>query len=86
MLRIWSRVTMGMGIGMGLFPLLHVWEMFEAKSSVGQSFLGVVFLEIGIATWLIYGILKRDRVIIIANAIGVVVGSIYLVTIRYYSA
>lgn len=85
MIRVWSRVTLVMGIGMGLFPLLHVWEMWRVKSSAGQSFVGVLFLEAGIATWLVYGILKKDRVIVLANGIGVIVGLVYLLTIRYYS-
>ena len=76
---------MVMGALMGLFPLLHVWEMYSVKSSAGQSFIGVMFLEAGIATWLVYGILKRDLVIIVANGIGVVVGFLYLGAIWYYS-
>lgn len=76
---------MVMGAGMGLFPLLHVWEMYSVESSAGQSLVGVAFLEAGIATWLVYGILKNDKVIIVTNAIGVAVGFLYLLTIRYYS-
>jgi len=85
MLRIWSSITIVMGSLMGLSPLLHVWQMYSAQSSKGQSFAGVVFLEFGIATWLIYGLMKRDRVLIVSNGIGVVVGLVYLLTIRYYS-
>jgi uncharacterized protein with PQ loop repeat len=85
MLKIWSKVTMVMGTGMGLFPLLHVWEMHSVKSSAGQSFVAVLFLELGIATWLVYGILKQDGVIIVANSIGLIVGLVYLCAIRYYS-
>ena len=85
MLNIWSKVTIVVGIGMGLLPLFHVWEMHSVRSSVGQSFLGALFLEFGIATWLVYGILKRDVVIIIANGIGIVAGLIYLLTIGHYS-
>lgn len=84
-IRIWSRVTLVMGIGMGLFPLLHVWEMYSVESSAGQSIWAVLFLELGIATWLVYGILKRDFVIVLANGIGVVVGLFYLFTVGYYS-
>jgi len=86
MIRLWTPLTMVMGSLMGIFPLLHVWEMYQAKSSAGQSFLGVLFLELGIATWLIYGILKRDRVIILANGIGVGVGLVYLLVIRFYAS
>ena len=86
MLRIWSWITIVMGSLMGLSPLLHVWQMYSVQSSKGQSFPGVVFLEFGIATWLIYGLMKRDRVLILSNGIGVVVGLVYLLTIRYYSA
>jgi uncharacterized protein with PQ loop repeat len=75
-----------MGVLMGLSPLLHVWQMYNVQSSKGQSFAGVVFLEFGIATWLIYGLMKQDRVLIVSNGIGVVVGLVYLLTIRYYSS
>ena len=85
-LRLWTPVTMVMGSLMGVLPLLHVWEMYNAKSSAGQSFLGVLFLELGIATWLVYGILKRDRVIVIANGIGVSLGLVYLFTVQYYAS
>jgi uncharacterized protein with PQ loop repeat len=86
MVRIWSKVTMVMGVMMGLFPLLHVHEMYRSQSSIGQSFVGVIFWELGIATWLIYGILKKDRVIVIANWIAVSVGLLYLLAIRYYAS
>ena len=85
-LRLWTPVTMVMGSLMGVLPLLHVWEMYNAKSSAGQSFLGVLFLELGIATWLVYGILKRDWVIVIANGIGVSLGLVYLFTVQYYAS
>ncbi len=75
-----------MGCLMGLSPLLHVWQMYSVQSSKGQSFAGVVFLEFGIATWLIYGLMKRDLVLIVSNGIGVLVGLVYLLTIRYYSS
>ncbi len=75
-----------MGVLMGLSPLLHVWQMYSVQSSKGQSFAGVVFLEFGIATWLIYGLMKRDRVLMLSNGIGVVVGLVCLLTIRYYSS
>ena len=31
----------------------------SVQSSKGQSFAGVVFLEFGIATWLIYGLMSE---------------------------
>jgi uncharacterized protein with PQ loop repeat len=86
MLQIWSWITIVMGVLMGLSPLLHVWQMYSVQSSKGQSFAGVVFLEFGIATWLIYGLMKQDRVLIVSNGIGVIVGLVYLLTIRYYSS
>ena len=74
MLNVWSKVTIIVGIGMGLLPLFHVWEMHSVRSSAGQSFWGALFLECGIATWLVYGILKRDSVIVVTNGIGIVAG------------
>ena len=89
MISIWSKVTMVMGVLMGLFPLLHVYEMHRCHSSVGQSFVGVIFWELGIATWLVYGILKKDRVIVIANSIAVKRGDLacpFFLAIRYYAS
>ena len=74
-----------MGCLMGLSPLFHVWQMHSVQSSKGQSFAGVAFMEFGIATWLIYGLMKGDRVLIVSNGIGVVAGFVYLAAIRYYS-
>jgi len=74
-----------MGSLMWLSPLLHVWQMYSVQSSKGQSFPGVVFLEFGTVTWLIYGLMKRDRVLIVSNGIGVVVGLVYLLTVGYYA-
>ncbi len=59
MFNVWSKVTIVVGIGMGLLPLFHVWEMHSVQSSVGQSFWGAVFLEFGIVTWFIYGLQKE---------------------------
>lgn len=83
--KIWTTLTMVIGILMGLFPLLHVWEMHRVESSQGQSFPAVVFWEIGIVIWLIYGLLKNDKVIFVSNCIGVCAGLLYLATIIKYS-
>ncbi len=80
-----SKVTIVVGIGMGLLPLFHVLEMHSVRSSAGQSFRGALFLEFGIATWLVYGSLKKDPVIVVTNSIGIMAGMVYLLTIGYYS-
>ena len=51
----------------------------------GQSFPAVVFWEIGIVIWLIYGLLKNDKVIVVSNCIGVCAGLLYLAAIMKYS-
>ena len=73
------------GVLMGLFPLLHVWEMHRVESSQGQSFPAVVFWEIGIVIWLIYGLLKNDKVIVVSNCMSVCAGLLYLAAIMKYS-
>ncbi len=68
---------------MGLLPLFHVHEIYRCQSSIGQSFVAAILWELGIATWLIYGILKRDRVIVVANWTAGGVGLLYLLAIHY---
>ncbi len=85
MLRIWSRVTVVVGALMGTIPLFHVWEMYTVSSSKGQSLGGALFFEFGIITWLIYGILKKDRIITLCNGIAATFGLLYVVTIMHYA-
>ncbi|MGD9817593.1 MAG: SemiSWEET family transporter [Desulfomonilaceae bacterium] len=70
---------------MGTIPLFHVWEMYSVSSSKGQSLPGALFFEFGVMTWFIYGLLKKDRIIMICNGIAVLFGLIYISTIIYYS-
>jgi uncharacterized protein with PQ loop repeat len=85
LLKIWSRVTIVVGALMGTIPLFHVWEMYMVSSSKGQSLSGAIFFEFGVMTWLIYGILIKDRIIIACNGIAVFFGLIYISAIMHYS-
>ncbi len=85
MLKIWSRVTIVVGALMGTIPFFHVWEMYSVNSSKGQSLSGALFFVFGVMTWLIYGVLKKDRIITACNGIAVVAGSIYVVAIIYFA-
>ncbi len=85
LLKIWSRVTIVVGALMGTIPLFHVLEMYSAHSSKGQSLAGALFFEFGVMTWLIYGILKKDRIITACNGIAVFFGLIYVFAIIYYA-
>lgn len=85
MLEIWSRVTIVVGALMGTIPLFHVWEMYSVNSSKGQSLSGALFFVFGVMTWLIYGILKKDKIITACNGIAVMSGCVYVVAILYFA-
>jgi uncharacterized protein with PQ loop repeat len=79
-------VTIVVGALMGTVPLFHVWEMYTVHSSKGQSLAGALFFEFGVITWLIYGLLRKDRIIMICNSIAVFFGFTYICAIIYYSS
>ena len=84
MLKFWSNLTIGYGLFMAILPTFHIIKMYRSKSSDGQSMVTIVGLEIGFAVWLVYGFLIEDSVIIIPNIIALLIGVIYLYTVRYY--
>jgi MtN3 and saliva related transmembrane protein len=60
-------------------------KALRAKKSDDISLRFIVVLIIGLSFWVIYGIRKRDVVLIIGNSIAVILNIILLILKRKYS-
>ena len=56
-------------------------KIIRNKEAKDISLLMVTVLILGLATWIVYGILKEDIIIIVANAIPCVVNEVVLIVI-----
>lgn len=84
MISIWAKVTFVVGMIMLVMPIAHIFSMIGSQSSAGQSLLGACVWEVGILAWGIYGLFKKDWVLISVNSITFIVGIFYLATIINY--
>jgi MtN3 and saliva related transmembrane protein len=65
-----------------LVPQLY--KIIKEKKAEGTSLGMLIVLFTGLVLWIIYGILKDDWIIIVANAISLVINvSVGVLTIKY---
>ncbi|MBS3158757.1 SemiSWEET transporter [Candidatus Woesearchaeota archaeon] len=57
---------------------------YKTKHLKDVSLMMFVLLTFGMGLWLVYGIFRKDIVIIIANTVGVLFGAITLAMKQYY--
>ncbi len=60
------------GVGGNFVPLIQALEIVDKRSSGSVTLPGFSFALFCIVCWLIYGLLRRDKVLIWANIIGVI--------------
>ena len=71
--RLWfSRFMFIPGVGGNFVPLIQAAEIVRLGSSGSVSLAGFSFALFCIVCWLIYGLLRSDKVLIWANVIGVI--------------
>ena len=64
----------------------QVWRTWKTRDVSGISLPTYVILTIGLALWLVYGLLKNDLPLIVANAMMVILtGAITLMKLRFES-
>ena len=62
----------------------HVWRTWKTRDVSGISLPTYAIITIGLALWLLYGWLKGDLPLIVANAVMVVLtGAITLMKLRF---
>lgn len=70
--------------GQGFF-YLQAYEIYQKKSSGSVSLKGFLLSLFCLTCWLIYGFLKRDKVLIIVNAVAVLSASLTVAVIIIFS-
>lgn len=65
----------------------QVWRTWKTRDVSGISLPTYVIITIGLALWLVYGLLKNDLPLIVANSMMVILtGAITLMKLRFGSA
>ncbi len=75
-------IAAGVFTGISLLPQLI--KMVKEKCSQDISVLMLICLVIGLALWIVYGILKEDLPIIITNSFSFIVNIIIITLNTYY--
>jgi MtN3 and saliva related transmembrane protein len=81
MLHYYANYMSAMGIIVHTLFIFQTYTIVKNHSSKDVSLLGFSIALLSIASWLIYGILKKDKVLIRVNIFGLVVSTVCLVTI-----
>ena len=73
---------MGVVMSLGYFP--QAYKIWENESATSVSISTFIIFSIGTLTWLIYGLLIKDPVIILGFGIGVIGSwSVLILSIKY---
>ena len=64
--------------------LPHIYAMVQSQNSTGQSPYGAIGLIFCLICWLIYGYRHRLITMLFTNSFGILLASVYLITILYY--
>ena len=74
--------AVGIIMSLGYFP--QAYKIYKSKSARNVSFINYIILSIGTLTWLVYGILLKDVVIIISFVVGVIGSWLVLLLLLKY--
>lgn len=73
---------MGVVMSLGYFP--QAYKIWKSKSATSVSISTFIIFSIGTLTWLIYGLLIKDPVVILGFGIGVIGSwSVLILSIKY---
>ena len=68
-----------------LMFFIQAYKIFNTHSAASISFLAFSISGVGLSSWLIYGILLKNRPLILANLVGVVGAFLVLLGTLIYS-
>jgi MtN3 and saliva related transmembrane protein len=82
--KLYEKYMMFIGIIGQLLFYLQALKIFRDRSAEDVSFPGFLLGLISVTSWLIYGVLIRDKVLVIANAFAVIGAILVLSGIMLY--
>lgn len=80
-IRFYGKYMIFMGSAGHLIFVLQTRKILKTKSATDVSLEGFLIALFSIASWLLYGYLKKDKVLLTVNLFGFVVGFICIVVI-----
>ncbi len=70
-------------IGNSMF-YFQAYKIFISKNAIAISFLGFLISFIALSSWLIYGVILKNKPLIIANIFGIIGALLVLIEIIIY--
>lgn len=72
------------GIMIPVMTLPQLWKIIETQSAQSLSLISWVSYLIGVILWLIYGISRKQRVIIVTYGLSVIIYSLVVIAILVF--
>lgn len=85
MKKLYEKYMLVVGGGGTLVFYLQAFKIIQDQSAVNVSLLGFVIALFSLASWMIYGILTKDRVVFISNSLATIGALMVVVSILIYS-
>lgn len=82
---IYEKYMFVVGIGGSLAVYLQALKIFQEESAGDLSLPANVIILISLISWLIYGLIRNDRVLVVVNIISTIGSIIILTGIALYS-
>ena len=79
MKKLYEKYMFFMGFAGQLVFYLQAYKIFSIKDAEGVSLVAFCFGLLSVSSWLIYGIIIRNRVLVYANAFAMV-GAVAVIT------
>lgn len=80
-LQFYEKYMIFMGIAGHFIFIFQTYKIITNKNAAGVSLEGFIVAFLSIISWLFYGSLKKDKVLIIVNIFGLLASSICLIAI-----
>jgi len=77
--KLYEKYMLVIGVGGQLLYYLQAYKIFASKNSENVSLEAFLLGFISVASWLIYGIILKNRVLIVSN-IFAVIGALSVIT------
>jgi MtN3 and saliva related transmembrane protein len=84
MRKLYAKYMMIMGCAGQLLYYLQAYKIFSDKSAGDVSLAAFLFGLVSVTSWLIYGVLIKDRVLVVSNWIAVIGASAVVMGILIY--
>ena len=83
--KIYESYMVFMGSASSLVFYLQAHKIYMAKSAMDVSLVAFLFGLISVISWLIYGVVLKNRALIVSNVLAVIGASLAVICIVVYS-